>query len=67
MKEIGIYNLQQYLNGIEAFALRPLCEGLGWREEEVLVFMAAVRKALKDPKIHGYYNLHVVYGQKQSA
>jgi len=64
MKEIGVYNLQQLLNGADAFTLRPFCEILGWSEEEVKVFMIGVRKELKDPRIHGYYEFHVVYGQK---
>jgi len=57
MKEIGVYNLQQLLNGADAFTLRPFCEILGWSEEEVKVFMIGVRKELKDPRIHGYYEL----------
>lgn len=67
MKEIGVYNLQQFLNGIEAFALQPLRQVLGWKEEEFMDFMERVRKELKDPKIHGYYDLHVACGQKPSG
>ena len=57
IKEIGIFNLQQMLNGLEAFSLRPFCEIMGWTEEQVLVFLAGVRKEMKDPRIHGYFDL----------
>ena len=57
MKDIGIWNLQQMLNALEAYSMRLFCDTLGWTEAEVLVFLAGVRKGLKNPHIHAYYNL----------
>ncbi|KAK1765975.1 S-adenosyl-L-methionine-dependent methyltransferase [Phialemonium atrogriseum] len=64
MKEIGMYNLAQVLQGLEAFSLRLFCDVLGWQKEEVLVLTSKVRKELKSPAIHAQFDFHVVYGQK---
>lgn len=64
LKEIGFYNLTQMENGLEAYSLRLFCDVLGWREDEVLTLLGNVRRQIRDPRIHGYYNWHVVYGQK---
>lgn len=57
LKEVGMYNLAQSLQGLEAFSLRLLCDVLKWRQEEVLVLTSKVRKELKDMKIHPQYDL----------
>ncbi|RYP28266.1 hypothetical protein DL767_007296 [Monosporascus sp. MG133] len=64
MKEIGMYNLSQVLQGLEGFSLRLFCDVLGWRQEEVLVLTSKVRKELKNRSIHAQFDFHVVYGQK---
>lgn len=41
-----------------------------WRDvlqrpaDEYNVWLAAVRKAIRNPKVHGYMVAHVVYGRK---
>lgn len=57
MKEIGMYNLAQVLQGLEAFSLRLFCDVLGWQKEEVLVLTSKVRKELKSPAIHAQFDL----------
>ena len=57
LKEVGCWNLQQVLDGLEAFTLYVACEVLGWSKEEVTVLLANVRKEMTSPKIHVYYNL----------
>ncbi|TDZ33123.1 putative methyltransferase tdiE [Colletotrichum spinosum] len=64
MKEIGMYELIQMLEGLEGFSLRLLCGALGWTKEEVQVLLIGVRKDLKNPKIHAWLHYNVVYGQK---
>ncbi|RYP65629.1 hypothetical protein DL769_006260 [Monosporascus sp. CRB-8-3] len=64
MKEIGMYNLSQVLQGLEGFSLRLFCDVLGWRQEEVLVLTSKVRRELKNRSIHAQFDFHVVYGQK---
>ncbi|KAK3689208.1 S-adenosyl-L-methionine-dependent methyltransferase [Podospora appendiculata] len=67
LKELGLYNISQMLEGLEGFSLRLMCDVLGWREEEVQVMLAAVRKELKSGKLHMHLNFHVVYGQRPSV
>ncbi|GKT52087.1 secondary metabolism regulator LAE1 [Colletotrichum spaethianum] len=63
-KEIGMLNLMQLLDGLEAFTLRPFCGVLGWTTEEAQVLRANVRKEIKSGAFHAHLNYHVVYGQK---
>ncbi|KAK2041700.1 methyltransferase domain-containing protein [Colletotrichum somersetense] len=64
LKDLGMCNLIQLLDGLEGFSLRLLCGALGWTKEEVLVLLAGVRKELKSGKLHAYLKYNVVYGQK---
>jgi hypothetical protein len=57
LKEIGMYNISQCLQGVEAFSLRLFCDQLGWSQEEVLVMCSKVRKELKNMKIHPQIDL----------
>ncbi|KAK2051778.1 methyltransferase domain-containing protein [Colletotrichum caudatum] len=63
-KDIGMCNLIQILNGLEAFTLRIFCGVLGWTRDEVLVMLAMVRNELKSGAFHARYDFHVVYAQK---
>lgn len=36
----------------------------GWSREQVLVYIAHLRRELRDPSIHGYFRLRVVWGRK---
>ncbi|KAJ9150561.1 S-adenosyl-L-methionine-dependent methyltransferase [Coniochaeta hoffmannii] len=64
LKEIGMFNISQVLQGLEGFSLRLFCDVLGWQQEEILVLTSKVRKELKDMKIHPQIDFHVVYGRK---
>ncbi|RYO99593.1 hypothetical protein DL763_001412 [Monosporascus cannonballus] len=57
MKEIGMYNLSQVLQGLEGFSLRLFCDVLGWQQEELLVLTSKVRKELKNRSIHAQFDL----------
>ncbi|KAF5498232.1 Secondary metabolism regulator LAE1 [Colletotrichum fructicola] len=63
-KDVGMTNMIMLLDGLEGFTLRMFCSVLGWTKEEVQVLLMSVRKELKAPAFHAYYNLHVVYAQK---
>ncbi|KAK2759250.1 methyltransferase domain-containing protein [Colletotrichum kahawae] len=63
-KDVGMTNMIMLLDGLEGFTLRMFCSVLGWTKEEVQVLLMMVRKELKAPAFHAYYNLHVVYAQK---
>ena len=40
---------------------------LGWKEEEVTVFMAQHHREIRSPKIHAYYKQKVIWGRKPEA
>lgn len=56
LKDIGYCNLAQVMDGLEAFSLRLFCGILKWKEEEVMVLLANVRKELKSGAIHAQFN-----------
>jgi len=63
-KEIGLFNLCQILDGLEAFSYRLLIQILKWEPEEVEVLCAKVRTELKSKQVHALLDFWVCYGQK---
>ncbi|KAK2752436.1 putative SAM dependent methyltransferase [Colletotrichum kahawae] len=66
-KEVGEYAGLYVDQGLEGWALRPLSEILGWTYEELLVFIAGMRKELRNKSAMPYFNYHMVYGRKPEA
>jgi len=64
MKELGNWNMINILDGLEGFCLALMTRGLGWRKEEVDVFVAKVSSDVKNRGIHAYYPMPVVWGRK---
>ncbi|KAB2570832.1 Tam domain methyltransferase protein [Lasiodiplodia theobromae] len=67
IKQIGRYQLVQYLDALAPYALGTLVDILGWTREEMEVAVAEARKDLKNTKFHGYNTLRVVTGRKPRA
>ncbi|SPO01214.1 uncharacterized protein DNG_03961 [Cephalotrichum gorgonifer] len=63
LKQIGMMNLVQMLDGLEAFSLK-MFDMMGYTRAETEVLLANVRKELKGRAFHAYGTLYVVYGQK---
>ncbi|KAH7118582.1 TAM domain methyltransferase [Dactylonectria estremocensis] len=63
-KEVGLWTLANIGGGLEGLSLALMTRGLGWTQEEVLAFLVQVRKDLRNPRIHAYWPIVVVYGQK---
>ncbi|KAF0329586.1 methyltransferase domain-containing protein [Colletotrichum asianum] len=63
-REVGMLNLIQTLDGLEAFSLKLFCDVVGQTKEEVLVMLAKVRQEIKSNALHAMFDHHVVYGQK---
>lgn len=40
---------------------------MGWSKEEIAVYIAHLRKQLRDPNVHGYGLMRVVYARKPEA
>ncbi|KAF2802298.1 S-adenosyl-L-methionine-dependent methyltransferase [Mytilinidion resinicola] len=64
LKEIGAFDLIQFLDGCEAISLRIFTNVQGWSPEHIQVFLSDVRKDLKNTRLQAQHNFHVVYGQK---
>lgn len=54
LKEIGRWHLLECYEGIEGWAMALLTRVMGWTFEEVQLFLAEVRTAFKDCRVHGY-------------
>ncbi|KAF6803728.1 methyltransferase domain-containing protein [Colletotrichum sojae] len=54
-KEIGIWQHENMMAGLEAFTMAPLTRAHGWTPAEVQVLLVDVRKDLKDRSIHAYW------------
>ncbi|KAF2013866.1 S-adenosyl-L-methionine-dependent methyltransferase [Aaosphaeria arxii CBS 175.79] len=63
-KEVGLFNLSQTLDGLEAFSMRLFTSVLKWEPLEVEVLCAKVRKELKTKDAHRIQDFHVVYGRR---
>lgn len=63
-KQIGRYNLCSLLMAVESYSLALFTRVLGWSNNETQVFLAGVRRDLKNPEVHTYCNLHIVYGRR---
>lgn len=64
MKELGHRTMINCLDGLEGFCLALLTRGLGWKKEEVDVFVAMVANDFKDRKIHSFIPMPVTFGRK---
>lgn len=55
LKLLGAWELVNLLNGLEAMVSRMFIKGLGWTRQDVTVFLAHLRKEIKNPGMHGYW------------
>ncbi|KAF4448378.1 hypothetical protein F53441_8186 [Fusarium austroafricanum] len=63
-KDLGYWNRENALVGLEGLTMAPFTRALGWSSEEVNVFLSEVRKDVNNTKIHGYWPICSVYGKK---
>lgn len=61
LKEIGMYNRLQWEQGIEGWCMFLLTNYLHWAKEEVDVYLAHMRRALRDKSIHAYHEMCVLF------
>ncbi|KAF4773604.1 hypothetical protein HER10_EVM0002323 [Colletotrichum scovillei] len=66
-KELGYWNLDNSVAGLEGFMLGALTRAHNWTKEEVTVFAMEVRNEMKNPRIHSYQTFWSVYGRKPTA
>lgn len=65
-KELGQWNLMNMdtFQGLEALTMAAYSRVLGWSQEEIITFLAGVRKELRDKKVHAYWPVYSTYGRK---
>ncbi|KAG0638417.1 S-adenosyl-L-methionine-dependent methyltransferase [Tuber brumale] len=64
MKEVGMYQMVNFLDGLEALTMALFTRALGWTPAEVKALLVDVEKDIKNKNIHSYLNFYVAYGQK---
>ncbi|RSL44935.1 hypothetical protein CEP53_010987 [Fusarium sp. AF-6] len=64
LKELGKWNLANFDAGLEGVSLALFTRVLSWSKEDVMALCADVRRELRNPRVHGYWKIYVVYGQK---
>lgn len=55
LKEMGMWNMVNMLEGLDGFTVRLWTSTLGMTPEEIQVFLVQVRKDLRDTRIHSYW------------
>ncbi|KAK4443478.1 S-adenosyl-L-methionine-dependent methyltransferase [Podospora aff. communis PSN243] len=63
-KRLGQWVLYDMDQVMEPAILAPMTRSLGWTREEAIVLAARARAVLRDPRVHAYWPIHVVYGRK---
>jgi len=63
-RELGLWNQLRLYDGVEGFMLRLLTNVGGFSYERAQLFLAEMRRALKDPTCHAFLDVSVVYGRK---
>lgn len=64
LKDIGRWNMQHWLEGLDAWSLRLLTQHCGWTPDEVKSFTAQMRTSVMNPKHHAYQTIVIVCAQK---
>jgi hypothetical protein len=59
LKEVGMFQRFQMVEGIHGIAFGLLTRVAGWRPERVEAFLAGVRAEMKDRNVHSLYKLWV--------
>jgi len=63
-KNVGSWNCENMYEAVTSISLMLFTNFLGWSAAEVEVFLVGVRKDLRNTRIHAYWTIYTVYGQK---
>lgn len=67
LREAGIVNIQHWLAGMEGYSMYLLTkygDPVPWTREEVVVYLAQMRKELKNPHFHAYQRAKRIWARK---
>ncbi|KAJ0377305.1 hypothetical protein COL26b_004496 [Colletotrichum chrysophilum] len=63
-KELGMWQNQSMMEGLEGFTMAPLTRALDWKKDEVNVFLIDVRKEINNRDVHAYWPIYFIMGRK---
>ncbi|KEZ42035.1 hypothetical protein SAPIO_CDS6440 [Scedosporium apiospermum] len=66
-KELGLWTYEDIGKNVDGLSVALFTRGLKWSPEEFEAFLVDVRKQMKDPRIHAYFNIWIVYAQKPTT
>jgi len=55
---------EDFLKDLNGLSRKILTAYMGWSTEEILALVAGATKDFRDPSIHAYLPINVVYGRK---
>lgn len=55
LKVLGAWEQHNLLNNLEGMTMRLFQKGLGWTEDEILVFSALLRRDIRNLNYHAYW------------
>ncbi|KAK0631293.1 S-adenosyl-L-methionine-dependent methyltransferase [Immersiella caudata] len=64
LKEIGEYALLSLESDLEGWILFIWTSVMGWTKEEVTVYVAHLRRQLRDKRVHSYVRYRCIYARK---
>ncbi|KAL1613949.1 hypothetical protein SLS54_010159 [Diplodia seriata] len=67
LKELGQWSRLHLLEGVENWTLAMLTRVLGYTFDEAQVWIAQIKKDVRDPKIHAYHDMYVCYARKPES
>lgn len=67
MKEIGRYQREHMVMGIEPYTFGFIGKVLGWKEEECKIMTAKVINEVRDRNLHLYIRFFFTYGRKPES
>ena len=63
-KTLGLWQMTNFLDGMQAITMTVLTKGLGMTPAEVELLLMDVRKDVQDTNVHFYIPVYVMYGRK---
>ncbi|KAI1307517.1 S-adenosyl-L-methionine-dependent methyltransferase [Xylaria venustula] len=67
LQQLGAFSRLAMEQDLDGYAMYLFTNALGWSEQQVTVYLARVRKEMRDMRIQPYFIIEVVYGKKPEA
>ena len=67
LKEAGTFGLVNLLEGMQGLSAKLFTDVPGWDAEQLDALITECRQELRQKRVHGYYPIYVITGQKAGA